>query len=1090
MRRVRGARSSRRPLAIRRPRTVLTSAVLVALLLGILGLGVEDRLQPTSLSIPGTESQRAADLLQEHFGDSAPFAILLRGPSPELDLQGPELIAFLRQDPKVTTVSPWDRGTGLTELRPKPTQALILVDFHVPVDQAVTDTVPHLNDALEQRIRPPVHATQSGFASISRAIQDESIDATQRGELIAIPILLVVLMLVFRSPIAAAIPLVFGAVTVLSSRGLLTLLTHVVDIDGFALAVSSMMGLALGVDYALLMVSRFREELASGADPPDAALATRRTAGRTTVFAGSTLLIAMLVSVFLLPGSLLVSLAGTVVIVTLCAVVGSWLVGPALLTLVGTQIDRWRITDAGPARPSWLLAVQAAVSRPKLVGGVIAAGLLVLAAPALGLNTGPPSTDQLPRSDPAREDAETISRVIGPGWSSPFILVAVAKDGTMTEPQRLVAMRKWQRRIAGEPGVEAVIGPGPIVKRTAPLRDFGRSLLGQGGSPRFDRLFDDLERARGGIDRLRLGLSEAADGSSQLAGGADQAGAGAAQISIGLDQAAAAGSQASGALQSFAAGTRRLADAQQKALLGTLALKFGASDLGTNLRANPLPRSHRLDDSLSAQVNNMPKLQNPANAAQQQLEDAYSALQGMGVGQTDPNYPAALDAVREALAAISGTDPATSAPYAPGYEGLPQGLSALRSDLRQNAIDADEIGHWMDTIEFGLKRLRNTSIRLYDGMRRIKAATKELAGGATELSNRAAGLGPQLGRLDSGAGTLAGGLTTLSGGLGELERNLVSGYSRTGPLAGGLSRADAELTTNRRRVRRQSPGLFDSGYFVLSALDGAPRVQRQQAEETIDLEGGGQAALLVTIPKYGFNTPGSTALDHRLEGVASGIAGDTGATTAVAGGAAQLTDYDESTTTRIPLVIAVISLVTFLALIFILRALPLAAIAVALNLVTVAAAFGVLVILGELPEGFPFGGHDFVDAVGAAAIFGVCFGLSIDYAVFLLMRMRERWDRGDGSRAAHEAAISFGLERTAGVITGAAAIMAAVFMAYAIAPIATVGQFGIGLTVAVLLDATVIRLILLPILMRLIGPGVWWQPAWLRPVGAPAPRDI
>jgi RND superfamily putative drug exporter len=1076
MRRVRGARSSRRPLAIRRPRSVLAVAAVVALALGVLGWGVEDRLQPTSLSIPGTESQRAADLLQEHFGDSAPFAILLRGPSPELDLQGPELVAVLRQDPKVTTISPWDRGTGLPQLRPKPTTAVILVDFHVPVDEAVTDTVPHLNDVLERQIRPPVHATQSGFASISRAIQDESIDATQRGELIAIPILLVVLMLVFRSPIAAAIPLVFGAVTVLSSRGLLDLLTHVVDIDGFALAVSSMMGLALGVDYALLMVSRFREELASGADPPDAALATRRTAGRTTVFAGTTLLIAMLVSVFLLPGSLLVSLAGTVVVVTLCAVVGSWLVGPALLTLVGARIDRWRITTAGPARPSWLLAVQAALTRPKLVGGVIAAFLLILAAPALGLNTGPPSTEQLPRSDPAREDAETLSRVIGPGWSSPFILIAVAKDGTMTEQRRLVALRDWQRRIAHESGVEAVIGPGPIEKRTAPLRSFGRSLLGQGGSPRFDRLFKDLERARSGVDRLRSGLSEAARGSGQLAAGSDQARAGAAAVAVGLDQAAAAGTQASSALASFATGTRRLADAQQKALLGTLALKFGASDLGTNLRTNPLPRSHRLDDSLTQETNDLPKLQNPADAAQQQLEDALAALQGMGVGQTDPNYPAALNAVRQALAAVSGTDPVTSAPYAPGYDGLPAGLAALHAQLRQNAIDADEVAHWMDTIDFGLKRIRNTSVRLYDGMRQIKAATKELAGGAARLSDRASALGPDLGRLDAGAGALAGGLGTLSGGLNELERNLVDGYWRTSPLAGGLRRADATLTTNRRRIRRQSPGLFDSGYFVLSALDGAPRAQRQQAEETVDLEGGGQAALLVTIPSSGFNTPGSTALDHRLERVAAGVAHDTGAETAVAGGAAQLTDYDESTTTRIPLVIAVISLVTFVALIFILRALPLAAIAVALNLVTVAAAFGVLVALGELPEGFPFGGHDFVDAVGAAAIFGVCFGLSIDYAVFLLMRMREKWDRGDGSRQAHEEAIGYGLERTAGVITGAAAIMAAVFMAYAIAPIATIAQFGIGLTVAVLLDATVIRLILLPILMRLIGPRVWWLP--------------
>src|SRR4029077_3337582 len=162
-----------------------------------------------------------------------------------------------------------------------------------------------------------------------------------------------------------------------------------------------------------------------------------RPAGGTTVFAGSTLLIAMLVSVFLLPGSLLVSLAGTVVIVTLCAVAGSWIVGPALLALVGDKIDRWHLSSAAPSRPSWLLAVDAALQRPKLVGGFIAACLLVLAAPALALKTGPPSTEQLPRSDQARQDAETISNAIGPGWSSPFILVAETDNGTMTGSSRL-----------------------------------------------------------------------------------------------------------------------------------------------------------------------------------------------------------------------------------------------------------------------------------------------------------------------------------------------------------------------------------------------------------------------------------------------------------------------------------------------------------------------------------------------------------------------------------------------------------------------------------------------------------------------------
>jgi RND superfamily putative drug exporter len=123
----------------------------------------------------------------------------------------------------------------------------------------------------------------------------------------------------------------------------------------------------------------------------------------------------------------------------------------------------------------------------------------------------------------------------------------------------------------------------------------------------------------------------------------------------------------------------------------------------------------------------------------------------------------------------------------------------------------------------------------------------------------------------------------------------------------------------------------------------------------------------------------------------------------------------------------------------------------------------------------PLGGHTYVDAVGATAIFGVVFGLSIDYAVFLLARMRERYDSDGG----HADAIEFGLARTARVITGAAAIMMAVFIAFAGASIATVSQLGVGLTVAVLLDATVVRIVLLPALMLLLGERVWWFPRTL-----------
>ncbi len=194
--------------------------------------------------------------------------------------------------------------------------------------------------------------------------------------------------------------------------------------------------------------------------------------------------------------------------------------------------------------------------------------------------------------------------------------------------------------------------------------------------------------------------------------------------------------------------------------------------------------------------------------------------------------------------------------------------------------------------------------------------------------------------------------------------------------------------------------------------------------------------------------------------------------TGVTGGAAILNDYGAATRARIPLVIGAVILITFLVLVAILRALPLAAIAVLLNLGSVAAAIGVITLVPQVPAGYPLGGHPYIDTVGAAGIFAITFGLSIDYAVFLLARMRERYDAG----ADNAAAIAFGLERTASVITGAAAIMAAVFISFAAAPIATVSQMGLGLTVAVLLDATVVRIVLLPALMLLLGDRVWWLP--------------
>jgi RND superfamily putative drug exporter len=450
----------------------------------------------------------------------------------------------------------------------------------------------------------------------------------------------------------------------------------------------------------------------------------------------------------------------------------------------------------------------------------------------------------------------------------------------------------------------------------------------------------------------------------------------------------------------------------------------------------------------------------------------------MTVGKEDPNYAATLEAVRRAGAAVSGTDPVDGAPYESGYAGLPVELEALQARLLENIDDSKHVSDQLRSNLINLEKLANAADRLTDGLYEIAAGGQKLAAGAKRLDRAARSLGDGLARLSSGAVALVGGIDRLSGGAEALEGGLAEAFDRAAPLQSGLERASVQVIAGQRRINRQvrrvssaSPNIFNSGYFVLSALDGAPPAQREAAASTIDLDRG-QAASMLVISKYSFNTPGSIALNKRLTREADRLAEESGLTTGVAGGAAQLNDYSKVTRARIPWVIVAITLVTFLVLIAVLRAIPLAAIAVGLNLATVGVAFGVLTLLGQLPDDVPLGGNSYVDAVGATMIFGIIFGLSIDYAVFLLTRMREHYDR-EGDNAA---AIEFGLEKTARVITGAAAIMMAVFIVFAGAPIATVSQLGVGLTVAVILDATVVRIVLLPALMLLMGDRVWWLP--------------
>ena len=199
-------------------------------------------------------------------------------------------------------------------------------------------------------------------------------------------------------------------------------------IDALSLVVCTMMGLALGVDYSLLIVSRFREELAAGREPYEAALRSRATAGRTTLFAGATLFASLVLSAFVQPGSLLLSLATTVGVATISASSSPSPACPACspCSAPGSTPARSAAAAERAPRSRVAAAASAALRRPGLRRGPDRDPADPARRSGPRLDHGAPGVDELPTSNQARQNAETIDAAVGAGWEAPFVLVAAA----------------------------------------------------------------------------------------------------------------------------------------------------------------------------------------------------------------------------------------------------------------------------------------------------------------------------------------------------------------------------------------------------------------------------------------------------------------------------------------------------------------------------------------------------------------------------------------------------------------------------------------------------------------------------------------
>lgn len=319
-----------------------------------------------------------------------------------------------------------------------------------------------------------VEAKLTGAAAFNHDIDQASQSDLRRVEVVTLPVVFVLLLFVFGSPLAALLPVVLGGATVSLAMGILSLVARADALSTFAPNTASMLGLGLGIDFSLLFVSRFREELV-GHDVPAAVTRTLSTAGRSILYSGLTLAAGMGVALACANVMLLKSLATAILAVTATSVGSALILLPALLSVIGRRIGRIPRGEGDRAGDLWDRWSRLVMRHPWVWGGLALGLSLSLAFPALHMKRGFP---ELKSISPGYDSYQGFSRAIaayGPGELNPvFATVRTAPNGLWSSAFRreLIA---WQARLEADPRVArvdswpAMVGP----QRFLSLSPFG-----------------------------------------------------------------------------------------------------------------------------------------------------------------------------------------------------------------------------------------------------------------------------------------------------------------------------------------------------------------------------------------------------------------------------------------------------------------------------------------------------------------------------------------------------------------------------------------------------------------------------------------
>jgi RND superfamily putative drug exporter len=419
-----------------RARLVIALAVVATIAAATYGLGVFDSLDQGGFDDPKTDAAKELAREQQLFGSKNVDVVAiyrsrtLTADDPAFEHQVEQTLSGIPKGTTTSVVTAWDAGDpAMVSTDRHAVQVLISLAGDTQAEQS--DNNDRLVPTLEsQDLQTDIAGPWAVYKGVNETVSAD----LARAEAFSLPIVLVLSLLIFGSLVAAAMPVLVGALSVIGGLAVVRLITTVTDVSVFSINVISLLGMGLAIDYALFVISRYREELARLPvdDPtaPRAAMAvTMQTAGRTVLFSGLTVAAAM-AALLVFPQGFLRSLGYGGIAAVLVSVVTALTVLPAVLLLLGRRIDAGRIRRR-TGRPvgvdddhgAWARLAHAVMRRPVVIGLVITAGLLVIASPFLGVKWGSVDYRVLPPDQPAHVAAVKLNTEFGQERSTANVLL-------------------------------------------------------------------------------------------------------------------------------------------------------------------------------------------------------------------------------------------------------------------------------------------------------------------------------------------------------------------------------------------------------------------------------------------------------------------------------------------------------------------------------------------------------------------------------------------------------------------------------------------------------------------------------------------